>query len=95
MEKTIGNNRYFYAGQSYMGTNFSYDSPCWKAYRFESKKARDEFVSKNEYKDGNRVTEEITQKTAMKIIGFKRSSLVTGQIFENEGPDNFLIFAFQ
>ena len=64
--------KHYYAGHSYMGTNFTYDSPCWVAYRFDSKQERDKFVNANEYNEqGNRVTEAITQKIAYAIAGIK------------------------
>ena len=61
-------NKHYYAGHSYMGTNFTYDSPCWVAYRFDSKAERDKFVNENEYNEqGNKVKEAISRKIAFKI----------------------------
>jgi hypothetical protein len=65
--------RFFYAAKSTMGTNFTYDSPCWSAYRFTSAKARDTWVADHEYKDGNRVAEKVSPKIAYKIIGYHES----------------------
>lgn len=59
----------FYAAKSYMGTSFAYDSVCWSAHQFDTKKERDDFVEKYEYKDGNRAVEKCARKTALKIIG--------------------------
>jgi hypothetical protein len=64
--------KYYYAGHSYMGTNYTYDCQCWTAYAFESKKERDEWMDENEYKNGNRVAEVIDRKTAYKIAGIKK-----------------------
>lgn len=60
-------NRYYYAAHSYMGINFTYDSPCWTVHVFNSKRDRDEWVSENDYDQGNVVSEAITAKTAYKI----------------------------
>lgn len=63
-------NKHYYAGHSYMGIKYTYDSPCWTAYTFDSKKERDQFVENGEYNDqGNRVAEVIDRKTAYKIAG--------------------------
>lgn len=63
--------RHYYAGHSYMGINYTYDCDCWKAYRFDSKKERDEWVEKHEYSQstGNYVAEAVSRKVAMRIIG--------------------------
>ncbi len=89
--KTI---RYFYAAHSYMGMNYTYDSPCWKAYRFEKKAERDAWVDKNEYKDGNRVAESVTLKIAYKIIGYKSSTRYwdTEVWTEDDGRGPWLLF---
>jgi len=87
--------RFFYAARSTMGVNFTYDSPCWYAYRFESAKARDAWVDEHEYKDSNRVAEAVSRKIAMKIIGFKTSSFADGIIFEADPADPFLCFRFR
>ena len=62
----------WYAGYSYMGINFTYDSPCWRVAVFRSKKERDKWVERNRYSQdtGNIVAEVITAKTAMKIAGY-------------------------
>ena len=59
--------KHYYAGHSYMGTNYTYDSPCWVAYRFDGKADRDEWVNRGE--SGN--VESISQKAAYKIAGIK------------------------
>lgn len=92
MEKA---KRYFYAAKSYMGLEFTYDSPCWKAYRFESAKARDAWLQENNYRDGKLVAESVSRKVAMKIIGFKTSTFAEGIIFEFEAADPWLIFRFK
>jgi hypothetical protein len=70
MTKTTRN---YYVGHSYMGTNFTYDSGCWKVLQFGSKKERDEWMDKNEYRDGNRKAEEISYQKACLILGCKPS----------------------
>jgi len=64
-------NKLFYVGYSYMGTNFSYDSPCWQLFAFWSEKDREEYLQKHEYKQdtGNLVAEKVTRKQAEQIIG--------------------------
>ena len=61
--------KYYYAGHSYMGLNYTYDSPCWMVYAFTSKADRDQWVSDNEYSQatGNYVAEAITADTARQI----------------------------
>ena len=68
-------NRHYYAGHSYMGVNFTFDSPCWTAYAFDTKSERDQYVEDNEYRDGNRVTEIIDRKIAYKIAGVNTYNL--------------------
>ena len=53
--------RKYYAAASYMGLNYTWDSPCWNVYVFESPKKRDAWVD-----DGER-RQRITRKTADKI----------------------------
>jgi hypothetical protein len=85
MSKGNGKTRFFYAAKSFMGINFTYDSPCWKAYRFDSAKARDEWVKDNEYENGNLVAEAVTRKIAMRIIGYKTSAYADSVV----GVDDF------
>jgi len=61
--------RFFYAAHSYMGLDYTYNSPCWLVYIFNSKKDRDSWVSKNEYsqESGNYVAMAVNAKTAYKI----------------------------
>lgn len=68
-KERIKMTRHYYAGKSYMGTNYSYDSACWTAYAFDSKVERDTWLAEHEYKDGNRVAEVIDRATAHKIAG--------------------------
>ena len=64
------NTKHYYAAHSYMGINFTYDSPCWSAYVFYSKKERDQWVEDGKYNDqGNLVKEAVSRKTAFKIAG--------------------------
>jgi hypothetical protein len=66
-----------------MGTNYVYEADCWQAYAFDSKKERDEWIEKNEYRDGNRVAEIIDRRTAYKIAGINSKYKVA--IIENNG----------
>jgi hypothetical protein len=61
----------FYAGKSYMGTNYTYDSECWSAYVFDNKTERDEWVKNNEWDQNTSqyVAEAITRKAAYQIAG--------------------------
>jgi hypothetical protein len=62
----------YYGAHSYMGTNYTYDSPCWVLHVFQSAKERDEWCNSNEYNDqGNIVKESVSAKTACKIVGRK------------------------
>lgn len=61
------NHKHFYAAHSYMGIEYTYDSPCWSLYAFDSKKERDEWMRENKYANGNIVAEEVSIKTARKI----------------------------
>ena len=71
MNNQVKPKRHYYAGKSFMGVNFSYDCDCWKAYRFDSKKERDEWVAKNEYNQntGNYVAEALSANVALRIAG--------------------------
>ena len=64
----MSKHKHFYAAHSYMGVNFTYDSPCWSLYAFDSAKERDEWVSDHKYNDqGSIVAEAVTSTTARKI----------------------------
>lgn len=66
-------NKHYYVGHSYMGTNYTYESPCWVVYSFDSYADRKEWLNKNWCNDqGNRVAQAITRKEAFEIIGFKK-----------------------
>lgn len=60
-------NRSYYAAHSYMGINYTYDSPCWQVYVFADRRTRDEWVAKNEYNNGNLVAQTVTRREAEKI----------------------------
>lgn len=71
--------RHYYAGYSYMGINFTYDSPCWESFAFDSKKERDNWVNENRYNDqGNIVAEAITRRVAFKIAGLNSKYIIPG-----------------
>ena len=59
--------RKFYVAYSYMGLNFTYDSPCWSVIVFENKNIRKKWMDKNAYKDGRAVAEICNYNTAKKI----------------------------
>jgi len=67
--------QHYYAAHSYMGMNYTYDSPCWMVYRFTSNEARRDWLQANAYDGRQYVAESVTRKTAAKICG--RQSLET------------------
>lgn len=60
-------DKHYYAAHSYMGLGYTYDSPCWRVYVFDSKAERDAWVDENEYNNGNYVAEAVNYRTACKI----------------------------
>ncbi len=62
-------HKHYYAGYSYMGINYTYDSPCWKLYIFDSPQERDRWVAENEYSQdtGNYVAEALSARNARKM----------------------------
>ena len=68
--------KHYYAAHSYMGLNYTYDSPCWMVYCFDSKADRDRWLKDNEYNDnGNLVAEAVTFAEACKIAPDLRREL--------------------
>ena len=69
-------NMHYYAAHSYMGLNYTYDSPCWSLYVFDSKKERDDWVNENEYSQdtGNYVAMAVDKKTAIKLCPWLRTN---------------------
>lgn len=61
-------NRHYFVGHSYMGVNYTYDSPCWSLHVFSSQQEREDFLKEHEYKDGNRVCMKVSAKIAAKIV---------------------------
>lgn len=61
-------DKLYYLGHSYMGINYTYDSPCWEVYGFGSKKERDAGVESNPTQ--NRA---ITRPVAYKILGMGKN----------------------
>ena len=83
------NQKHFYAAHSYMGTNFTYDSPCWIAYVFNSHQERDQWVGDGKYNDqGNLVKEPVTRQIAFKIAGI--NSKYKQPVISGRGLDNCL-----
>jgi len=62
-------HRHYYAAHSYMGLNYTYDSPCWVLYAFDTRQERDQWVRENEYcqDTGNYVAEAVTARVAAQI----------------------------
>jgi hypothetical protein len=64
--------RHYYAGHSYMGINFTYDSPCWLLHVFFTKKERDKWVWEHRYDDQSNLVADVVKKDdAEKIAGEK------------------------
>jgi hypothetical protein len=64
----IKNKCHYYAAHSYMGLNYTYDSPCWVIYAFDTKSDRDNWVNNHTYNDnGNLVAESVSADVARKI----------------------------
>ena len=64
----MSEHKHFYAAHSYMGVNYTYGSPCWSLFAFDSAKERDTWVAEYKYNDqGNIVAMAVTAKTARKI----------------------------
>lgn len=40
-------HKHFYAASSHMGTNYTYDSPCWSLYAFDNKRERDQWAAED------------------------------------------------
>lgn len=76
-------NKHFYAGHSYMGTEFTFDSGCWKLYRFATKSARSAWLENNERRDEKLVAEEVTRVDAARIAGGTRN--LDNGVWEKEG----------
>ena len=67
------NHKHYYAADSYMGLNYTYDSPCWSLYAFDSDKERSEWLEEHAYNDqGNLVAEAVDSDTARKISPYLR-----------------------
>ena len=61
-------HNHHYVAHSYMGLNYTYDSPCWIVYAFHSITERQLWIADCEYNDqGNKVAEIISKKEACKI----------------------------
>ena len=69
MSDKLLNHRHYYAAHSYMGLNYTYNSPCWTLYAFDSVQERGAWVKDNEYSQdtGNYVAESVSNSTARKI----------------------------
>lgn len=63
----MNTKRHYYAAYSYMGLNYTYDSPCWEVYVFDSLAERAEWLANHEYNGSNHVAEEVSLAIARKI----------------------------
>lgn len=80
--------RHYYAGHSYMGVNFTYASPCWTVFVFDSKRDRDAWVYEHMYRNGNIVAEPITREIAWRIAGLNNRGAIPAAL--PHGPDEIL-----
>ena len=62
----------WYAAVSYMGVDFTFDSPCWTAYVFDNKSDRDALA-------GAENALAVDRKTAYKIAGIKHKWSIAGK----------------
>lgn len=61
-------HKHYYAAHSYMGLNYTYDSPCWSLFCFDSVSERDAWLKSHEYNEqGNLVAEAVNIETVRKI----------------------------
>jgi len=62
-------HRHYYAAHSYMGLNYTYDSPCWVVYAFDTLQERDQWVREHEYSQdtGNYVAKAVSARVALQI----------------------------
>ena len=69
MEQKLDTNRkHYYLGHSYMGINFTYDSPCWQVLVFEDQQKRNDYYEEHKYNDqNNQILELISAKIQQKI----------------------------
>lgn len=61
------NTRKFYVGFNSFGTEYEFDYH-WTVYAFDSKREREEWLYKNDTKDGKEVAMAITSKEMKKIL---------------------------
>lgn len=60
----------YYAGYSYMGVGYAYDSSCWTLHVFDSRQERNAWCEDCYDPDtGNIVVEPVTRRAAERIIG--------------------------
>lgn len=57
-----------------MGINYTYDSPCWSLYAFDSAADREAWLAENEYSNGNLVAEAVSVDVARKICPWLRKN---------------------
>ena len=62
-------HKHYYAAHSYMGLNYTYDSPCWTLTAFDDLEERDAYVAAD-----SEHTEAVTAKSARKICPWLRKN---------------------
>lgn len=70
--------KHFYAAHSSMGLNFTYDSPCWFVYAFNSAQERDTWLAKNQYDGQKYVAKAVERSEAIKIAPELKSKSADG-----------------
>lgn len=66
---TISTSRKVYAVHSYMGLDYTIDSPCYVAYQFDDKASRAAWLDEHAYSDGQYVARAATKAEAYKVAG--------------------------
>lgn len=75
-QKLNTNKRHYYLGHSYMGINFTYDSPCWQVLVFDNKQKRNDYYKDHKWNDQNNlVLEIIPAKIAYKLAGIRNNCI--------------------
>lgn len=75
-QKLNTTKRHYYLGHSYMGINYTYDSPCWQVLVFDDQQKRNDYYENNKWDDQNKlVLEIIPAKIAYKLAGIKNNCI--------------------
>lgn len=54
-------SKHYYAAHSYMGTHFTYDSPCWSLHVFSDKEDRDAWLREMEITKAEKITANVAK----------------------------------